>query len=269
MISLDWIERLKKDTIDFYKRKLPAKDYDIDIIYNAYPERIDNKIPQVVITYVGKTLAVLLAKEADKYTEFYDYLLAKKGENGKIIFTNIMARVIQKKPAFFLQYIETVLFKLTEQKDCNLITDKALLPFIKKNPELHLDLLSKWIKKDNPIVTESIQKMLIKLVTTNKELIKPLFQKLETHWLYATENMKKLNISLLKTVQKLDAEFYYQLYERYRFTRNPIFAEILCHAMIECNQNMVEMVENWCKSGNVNLKKIGLHGKKIVNKTRK
>ena len=45
MISLDWKERLKKDTIDFAERKLPAHDYDIDIIYNAYPQRIDNKIP--------------------------------------------------------------------------------------------------------------------------------------------------------------------------------------------------------------------------------
>ena len=74
MISLDWKERLKKDTIDFYERKLPQKDYDIDIIYNAYPERIDNKIPQAVITFVGKNLAAKLAKNADKYYDFFDYL---------------------------------------------------------------------------------------------------------------------------------------------------------------------------------------------------
>jgi len=39
MISLDWQERLKMDTQDFVKRKLPKGKYDIDIVYNAYPQR--------------------------------------------------------------------------------------------------------------------------------------------------------------------------------------------------------------------------------------
>ncbi|HCX73926.1 MAG TPA: hypothetical protein DHM37_09430, partial [Candidatus Cloacimonas sp.] len=104
MISLDWKERLKKDTLDFYQRKLPQKDYDIDIVYNAYPERIDNKIPQAVITLVGKTLASKLAKNADQYVEFYDYILKHKGEYGYIMFAYLMAKAVKKNPDFFLPY---------------------------------------------------------------------------------------------------------------------------------------------------------------------
>ncbi|MCK4695739.1 MAG: hypothetical protein KAT74_08245, partial [Candidatus Cloacimonetes bacterium] len=92
MISLDWKERLIKDTIDFFERKLTQGDYDIDIVYNAYPQRIDNKIPHAVITLVGKTLARKIFKTADQYFEFYKYLIENKGENGIIIFAYIMAR---------------------------------------------------------------------------------------------------------------------------------------------------------------------------------
>ena len=62
MISLDWKERIIKDTTDFFERKLPRGDFDIDIVYNAYPQRIYNKVPQAVITLVGKTLAATAAR---------------------------------------------------------------------------------------------------------------------------------------------------------------------------------------------------------------
>jgi hypothetical protein len=269
MISLDWIERIKKDTLDFCDRKLPAKDYDVDIIYNAYPERIENKIPQAVLTLVGKTMSAKIAKEADKYFDFYDYLLLKKGDNGKFIFAYLMEKAVNKKPDVFLAYIETVLFRLKEQKDCNLIIDKAIFPLLKKKPEAYLDLMNTWIKKDNAIVCASLQKMLIKLITKNPNIIKPLFQKLETNWLYATENMIKVNVALIKAIYKIDKDFYFHIYERYQTTRNPIFAEILCHAIVASDSCMTQLVESWCRSGNVKLKKIGLHGKKIMNKMRK
>ena len=71
MISLDWQERLKMDTQDFIERKLPKGNYDIDIVYNAYPQRIDGNIPHAVITLVGKTIAAKIYKDADKYFDFY------------------------------------------------------------------------------------------------------------------------------------------------------------------------------------------------------
>ena len=269
MISLDWKERLVKDTEDFYIRKLSEGDFDIDIVYNAYPQRIDNKIPQAVITLVGKTLAAKIAKTADQYFEFYDYLISNKGEQGIIIFAYIMARAVKKKPDVFLEYLEKVLFACEEQKNCNLIVDKSLQPLIKKDPVKYLDLLSKWIKKDNPHLSLSIQKLLIKLIHKDSGLIKPIFNKLESTWLYATPTMVKLNYHILKEIYKFDPDFYFSVYANYQNTRNPVFAEILSDAICARNSTIEKMVENWSRSGNIKLKKIGLHSQKILKKVKK
>ncbi len=266
MISLDWKERLIKDTIDFLERKLPEGDFDIDIVYNAYPQRIDNKIPHAVVTLVGKTLASKLAKTADKYFDFYDYLIKNKGENGIIIFAYIMARAIKKNTLLFMDYLEKILLQSSEQKYCNLIVDKALYPLIKKNPLQYLDLLSKWIKKDNPHLSLSIQKLLVKLLHNDSELVKPIFRKLEISWLYATPTMVKLNFHFLKEIYKIKPKFYFSVYETYKNTRNPIFAEILSAAICANTSTIEKMVELWSHSGNIKLKKIGLHAHKILIK---
>jgi len=266
MISLDWKERLIKDTTDFYERKLPQADFDIDIVYNAYPQRIDNKVPQAVITLVGKTLAAKLAKTADKYFDFYDYLIDNKGENGIIIFSYIMSRALRKKPKLYLEYLEKILFQCEEQKYSNMIIDKAIFPLIKKHPLQYLDMLTRWIKKDNSHLTLSIQKLLVKLFHFDSELIKPVFDKLESSWLYATPNMIKLNYSILKDIYKVDKPFYDSVYVNYQNTRNPVFAEILSGALCVNNKVTATMVEHWCHSGNIKLKKIGLHALKILKK---
>ncbi|MCD4817895.1 MAG: hypothetical protein K8S23_04325 [Candidatus Cloacimonetes bacterium] len=266
MLSLDWKERLKKDTIDFYERKLANKEFDIDIVYNAYPERIDNKVPQVVITFVAKTIASKMGKEAENYFDFYDYILEKKGESGKIIFAYIMAKALKKKPEKFMDYLEKILLSIDDQRECNLIIDKAIYPIVKKDPLKYIDLFKKWMKHDNEHLLNSLQKVFIKLISADPELIKPIFQRLETTWLYASPSMIKLNIQVLKAIQKIDQEFYLNVYKHYHFTRNPIFAEILCGALLVRNDDIFKIVENWSKSGNIKLKKIGLHGLKILKK---
>ncbi len=268
MISLDWQERLKMDTQDFVERKLPESNYDIDIVYNAYPQRIDGNIPNAVITLVGKTLAAKLYKEADKYFDFYDYLLKKKGEHGGMIFAYIMARAIKKQPVLFLNYIEDFFFSTRDQKTCNLVMDKAIYPLLKKNTLEHIDLILNWIKKDNKLLEESIIKLLSKLIGQDKKLIKPIFKKLETSWLYATPNIVKLNSRFLKTIYKKDKKFYLSVYQNYQLTRNPIFAEILCEAICCYNDNIQKICDTWAHSGNIKVKKIGLHGQKLL-KTRK
>jgi hypothetical protein len=269
MISLDWKERLVKDTEDFFIRKLPAGDYDIDIVYNAYPQRIENKIPQAVITLVGKTLASKLVKTVDQYFEFYDYLIDNKGEQGVIIFSYIMARAVKKKPDLFLKYLEKILRSCTEQKSCNLIVDKSITPLIKKDPARYLDTLANWIKKDNPYLSVSIQKLLIKLIHRDPELIKPIFNKLERAWLYATPTMIKVNYHIIKEIYKFDKKFYLQIYTNYQNTRNPVFAEILSDAICSADPVIEKMVSNWSRSGNIKLKKIGLHSQKILKKVKK
>ena len=269
MISLDWVERIKKDTIDFYDRKLPKKDYDIDIVYNAYPMRIDNKIPHAVITLVAKTLASKMAKTADQYLDFYDYILDNKGENGKIIFANIMAKAVKKKPNFFLTYLEKILINLHDQRECNLIIDKAIFPLAKKDPDKYLDLLVKWVKTDNSELIQSIQKILIKLIHLQPILAKAIYQKLETSWLYATPNMVKLNARLIKEVYKYDRKLYFEIFLSYKNTRNPVFADILCKSICCYDKKIEEITENWTHSGNIKLKKIGISANKMVKKFRK
>ncbi len=269
MISLDWKERLKQDTLDFYKRKLPLKDYDIDIVYNAYPQRIDNKIPNAVITLVGKTLAGLLAKHAEDYLPFYDYLIENKGENGGIIFAYIMAKAINKNSQVFLVYLEKYLLAIEDQKMCNFIVDKTIYPLMKKTGLEHLDTISTWIKKDNPQLNLSLQKLLIKHISHNPEFCEPVYHKLETSWLYANENMVKLNSAILKEIFKHKPKFYYSVFHTYSHTRNPVFADILSGAICTYNKEIDQMVETWAASGNIKLKKIGLHAQKVLKKYKK
>jgi hypothetical protein len=269
MISLDWVERLKKDTIDFYERKLPKGDFDIDIVYNAYPMRIDNQIPHAVVTLVGKTLASKMSKTAADYLPFYDYIIEHKEENGKIIFAYIMAKAVKKNTEFFLEYLEKILLNLDDQRECNLVVDKAIFPLVKKNPKEYLDLLIKWIKRNNPVLTNSIQKVFIKLIHYDKELAKIIFSKLETSWLYATPDMIKLNARIIKEIYKSDKKLYHKIYDNYKNTRNPVFADILSKALCCYDKKIAEIVENWTHSGNIKLKKIGLHSIKTINKFRK
>jgi hypothetical protein len=269
MISLDWVERIKKDTVDFFESKLPKKDYDIDIVYNAYPMRIDNKIPHAVITLVAKTLASKMAKTADKYLDFYDYIIEHKGENGKIIFANIMAKAVKKNPDFFLPYLEKILINLHDQRECNLVIDKALFPLAKKDSAKYLDLLIKWVKTDNSELMQSIQKVLIKLIHFDPKLARVMYLKLETSWLYATPDMIKLNARLIKEMYKFDKKLYFEIFAGYKNTRNPVFADILCKSICCYDKKIEEITENWTHSGNIKLKKIGLHAAKMLKKFRK
>ncbi len=269
MISLDWKMRIKKDTTDFYEKKLPRGDYDIEIIYNAYPERIDGHVPHAIITLVGKTLASKIHKNAEKYFDFFNYLFEKKGENGRIIFAYVIARSTKTYPDIFIPYLENILTHTDDHKASHIIVDKAIYPLLKKDPEKYLDLVVNWLKINNEILTESLDNVLKKLIKSNPELIKDLFGKLENLWLYATPQIVKLNVHFLKKIYKVDSDFYHKVYEHYQFTRNPIFADILCGA-IECySETMQTIVDNWVRSGNIKLKKIGKHGQKILNRKKK
>ncbi|MFO7895587.1 MAG: hypothetical protein R6U84_01460 [Candidatus Cloacimonadales bacterium] len=269
MISLDWKERLKKDSIDFYERKLPAEDYDIDIIYNAYPQRIDNKIPQAVLTLVAKTIAGKISKNADQYLDFYDYIYRRKGENGKIIFAYLIAAACKHKPDEIMQYLQSKLFKINDQKEANLLMDKAVLPLLKRDSEKYLPRVLAWLKKDNPTLIIALEHLLLKYIKHDKSKIKPIFSKIEMAWFAPSHELEMLSYHFLKQAYKLDKDFYFQVYHSYQNTRNPDFAGILCEAIICQNEVVEQMVENWSKSGNIKLKKIGLHGQKLLKRYQK
>jgi len=111
MISLDWKDRLKKDSEEFFFYNIQKQDYDIDLIYNAYPKRVDNKIPREVVTLVAKTMASKLSKSPKEFNDFYSYLWNEKGENGKIAFVTIMSKIVKKDPVYFIKFCGELLLK--------------------------------------------------------------------------------------------------------------------------------------------------------------
>lgn len=270
MISLDWKERLKIDTEDFVKRKLPMNNYDIDIVYNAYPKRVDNKVPGEVITFVAKNLSGYIGKEIDKYIPFLEYLWENKGENGHQIFIRIMKNAVKRKPDVFVDYLRNILATCNDKSEIKALV-KTLTPLFKKEPKKYIDILYGWLSIDNPELHKAIINTFITVVKDNKSLLKYVFQKLEREWLYPTPYTIRNSILFLKAIYKISPEFYFSVYDNYRCSRNPVFVEILCGALNQIKeedyyQKIYQYLTNWSKSGNVKIKKAALAGIKQIHK---
>lgn len=266
MISLDWKERLVKDTEDFIQSKLPKRDYSFEIIYNAYPQRIGAHVPKEVVTLVAKKMADLLVKVSENYMDFYLSLWKDKGENGRLAFVYIMAKLITKKTEVFTQLIEKVLYATPEHPEIALLLDKAFLPIMKKNFSANLQLIFKWLHADNEHIQMNAAKLLSKICKTNPEHMEPIFHKMENTWLNASPGMVKANVFFLKSLYAIDSEFYKAIYPRYRNSRDPFSVEILCNSIMCHTPEMEEIIENWTHSGNAKLKKAALIGLKAVRR---
>jgi len=258
MISLDWKERLKIDTEDFVSRKLIRGDFDIDIVYNAYPKRIDNKIPSEVVVYVAKILSRLITKDSEKHIDFYTYLWNKKGDNGRIIFTYIMKAVVKKKPQLFLDYLKNILAKSDDLNNISALLNKAVFPVVKKDPKKNIDLIYNWLNIDNPDLHKGILNLFIKVGKEDSSLITYVFRKMERGWLYPTTHTLRDSTLFLKSIYKIDPDFYFSVYDNYHNSRNPVFVEILCHALSPvkeepARQRIEEYMELWSKSGNAKI----------------
>ncbi|MEA1972482.1 MAG: hypothetical protein U9N34_04205 [Candidatus Cloacimonadota bacterium] len=268
MLSIDWKERLKKDTLDFYKNKLLNNDFDIDIIYNGYPVRIDGNVPNEVIRFVGKNIASKIAKKSMEFIEFYDYIWKNKGTEGKLIFSVIMSKTIKKEPDFFLNYIKEKLENEHDNHIINQLLNKSVYQYLKKN-ENKVDILLKWLGINNKVLNKELEKLIKKLMKFDSELISVFFKKLEKNWLNASEREININISFLKDLAKVDKEFYTNIYLKYKNTRNPVYIDILAHSMKIYHPEFETMVENWCLSGNVRVKKAGSFAKKVLKRLKK
>ena len=268
MLPLDWKERLKKDTIDFFETKIPKHDYDIDIIYNGYPIRVDNNIPFEVINFVAKMLAPKCAKNPKDYIDFYDYIWSNKGESGKLIFSIITSKIIKKDPIFFLDYIKEKLVTEKNQHITNILLNKSVYPYLKNNND-QVHILIKWLQIENKVFISEIEKLMTKLMSNNHDLITVFFKKLEKNWMNASEKEVNVNIAFLKDLKKVDLEFYTNVYLKYKNTRNPAYIDILAHSIKIYHPVIEEMVGKWCMSGNIRVKKAGLYANKIVKKEKK
>ncbi len=266
MISLDWKERLVRDSQDFLQRKIPMGDYDFDIIYNAYPERVENKVPRDVIVLVSATLAPVMAKNPEQYKAFLDYIWNKKGENGRLAFACIMGKVLSRKQNEYFDYVKTRLFEADNVTDINVLLEKTLFPVIRKNPVQYFDTLILWIKEDHELLSQCIIKMVLKLLKNETELLKKFFNKMENRWMNANPTYVKINSYFIKMIAKTDEKFYFSIYDSYKSTREPAFVEILTGGLVLGSDNLRQYYENWSKSGNARVKKAALTGLKFLKK---
>jgi hypothetical protein len=266
MISLDWKQRLTQDSLDYLKRKLPNRDYDFDVIYNAYPERIENKVPREVVVLVATTLAAKMTKNPEEFMDFLEYIWINKGENGKVAFSCIMSRIITKKPDQYLEYTKKLIFKSDSVTDINLLLEKVIFTLIKKNPAAYFDTLIQWIREDNELVSVSIVKLIFRIVKNDNDLLKKFFNKMENRWMNASPAFVKVNSLMLKMLAKTDEKFYLSVYDSYKSTREPVFVEILSAALCLYSPNLESYYENWSKSGNARVKKAALSGLKFLLK---
>lgn len=266
MISLDWKQRLTQDSLDYLKRKLPNRDFDFDVIYNAYPERIDNKVPREVVVLVANTLAAKMTKNPDEFKDFLEYIWLNKGENGKIAFSCIMSRIITKKPDEYLDYIKKLIFKTDNVTDINLLLEKTIFTLIKKNPAAYFDILIQWIKEDNEMVSMAIIKLVFRITKNEPDLTKKFFNKMENRWMNASPAFIKVNAFFLKMLAKIDEKFYLSIYDSYKSTREPVFVEILTSALAVYSPTLESYYDNWSKSGNARVKKAAISGFKFLQK---
>jgi hypothetical protein len=266
MISLDWKERLVKDTEDFIKSKLPKRDYSFEIIYNAYPQRIGTHVPKEVVTLVAKKMADLLVKVSENYMDFYLSLWKDKGENGRLAFVYIMAKLITKKPDVFTQLIEKVMYLTPDEPEVALLLDKALIPIVKKNYSFNLQLIFKWLHSDNEHIQLNAAKVLSKLCKIDPSQIEPIFHKIENTWINASPGMIKANAFFLKALYAIDAVYYEGIFTKYHNSRDPYAVEILCNSIMCYTPEMEAIVENWTHSGNAKLKKAALIGLKAIRR---
>jgi len=266
MISLDWKDRLVRDSIDYFERKLPEGDYDFDIIYNAYPERNDNKIPRDVIVLVANTLGMKMLKHHSQYLLFCDYIWKHKGLNGKVAFACIVSKFLRKDYQFYFDYSKKYLSKTKDNIEINMLLDKIFYPLFKKQPMNNIDTIINWIKEDNEKVNQQLIKIVFRISKTEPEFLVKFINRLEHKWLDANPEFAKICGFFLKLLAKHDYDLYVNMYKNYKTSREPIFVEILTYGLVKYDDVINEIYENWGKSGNARLKKSAVTGLKFLSK---
>ncbi len=254
MLTIDWKERLNKDTVDYLEHKLPKNDYDFEIIFNAYPERVNGKIPPEVIVHVASAIIQRLGKNHEKYLPFYKHLWDKKGAYGKTAFITMMSKVAGKKPATYLPVLEAALLN-APAADLSVLLEKVLLPLLRKQPEKYLPQVYQWSKHPKQLIRQQMINLLVKLLKKNPELSAEVLEHFVHQWMQPLGEELPHHLTLLKAVAKLDYELYLKVWRENGHSRDPQTVEILCGSLLTYHPEIEAIVENWTKSGNARVKK--------------
>ncbi|HPB18792.1 MAG TPA: hypothetical protein PLL35_02960 [Candidatus Cloacimonas sp.] len=265
MLTIDWKERLNIDTADFLKNKLPKGDYDFEIIFIAYPERVNGKIPAEVITQVASNIVQQLGKKHEAYLPFYRALWNKKGAYGKLAFAQILSKLLNRKPSVYLPLLEEALSTATIT-EINALFDKIMLPLLRKYPEKYLNTVFQYSNSANLLLQKSALNLLIKLVKKREDLLPQILAYLSRQWLSPLGETVPYHITMLKTVSKLNPEYYLKIWQEYGFSRDPQIVELLCASITDFYPELEAPVEIWTKSGNARLKKAATAAQRTLNK---
>ncbi len=265
MLTIDWKERLNQDTADYLENKLPINDYDFEIIFIAYPERVNGNTPNEVIVHVANSIVRGLGKNHEKYLPFYKYLWEKKGENGKTAFIAIMAKLTGKKPAVYLPLVQSAVKNAPAAQLASLL-EKTMLPLMRKDPDKYLQYAYDWAASSKELTRKQAVNLLIKLLKKDPELSKEVVQHFVNQWLQPLDEIAPNHVALLKAVAKLDEELYLDIWRQHIHSRDPQSAEILCASIQNYHPQIEEIVEPWTKSGNARLKKAALTAQRLLNR---
>lgn len=265
MLTIDWKERLNQDTADYLENKLPKGDYDFEIIFIAYPERVNGKIPAEVVNHVAGVMIHLLSKKHAEYIPFYRALWKKKGDYGKIAFAFILSKLLPKKPDIYGPLMEEALAS-GSPAEINMLLDKVMLPLLRKAPEKYLDKAYAICASNGEELQKQGLNLMIKLLKKRPDLVPQVMGHFTHLWHYPLGNALAGQISLLKTVSKLDAPYYLKIWEEYGSNRDPQIVELLCATVSEYLPQIEAPIELWTKSGNARLKKAATTAYKILMK---
>lgn len=265
MLTIDWKERLTLDTEYYLKNKLPGRDYDFEIIFIAYPERVHGKIPSEVITFISGVMVQRFGKKHSEYIPFFKHLWLEKGEYGKIAFGAIMAKLMKKRPDIYLPLLEEMM-PFGDAAQVNALLDKVMLPLIRKKPELFLEKVLSWIKSDQIQIRKSATNLCIKLIKRREDLIPEVMSHFQQQWAYPLGELQSLHVLFLKTVSKLDPEAYLAVWEEFGISRDPQIVELLCASIVSYDPKLEAQVELWTKSGNARVKKASLQAQKLLKR---
>ncbi len=275
-IPYDWKERLKKDGKDFLQN-VTSGNYDFEIIYNAYPERVDGEVPQEVVSFVARELGkniisetrISLEKELHKYDDFLLFIRKEKGKNGRTIFNLIITKLVIKYPQQYINIIRNLWKDIDNDKEMEELFNTTIYPLIKKYPDKYIDKLFHWIREENDLVIEHIFRTLAKYIRYNKKYAEEILYKSESFWNSDIEIIRKGNAKLLQAIYKVDPEVYEKIYLEYRGTHNPNFVEILCNGISGYTREIEQELENWSKSGNSRIKKSALSALRSIKRFKK
>ncbi len=266
MLTIDWKERLTLDTEDYLKHKLPGKDYDFEIIFNAYPERVNGKVPGEVITYISGIIVRKIGKNHAEFIPFYKHLWLKKGDYGKLAFGGILAKIMNKEPDIYLPLLEEMIAKNGNASQVNALLDKVMLSLTRRYPDKYLARVFTWCKDEKPELARAATNLLVKLVRRKDELIPEVMIHMQSQWSYPLEELHSFHVLFLKTVAKLNFEAYRAVWQEFGISRDPQIVELLCSSLLSYHPDFEPVIEMWSKSGNARVKKAGLAAQKILKK---